>query len=351
MDARQLLRALSEAAGISGFEHGLHSTLREAFGPWVDDMRVDVLGNFIAKKAGSGSLPRPSVMLAAHLDEIGMLVTKIDERGFLRFTRVGGVDQRILPGLEVTIHGQRALPGIIGTKPPHLLAPGESSKAIKLEDMFIDVGLGADAAREVIAIGDPVTFARPYTELANGLYSGKAMDDRCGVAALLICLEWLSRVHFGADVYLVATVQEEIGGKGAIASTYGLVPEVGLAIDVGHGDCPGVSEDHTFPLDKGPVLGVGPNIHPKVHGLLQKAAKDAGLSVGTEVLPGSSGTDAWLMQVSRDGVPTGIVSIPLRYMHTSVETLSFADVERAGKLLAFFVAAVDRPFVEGLTWS
>jgi len=351
LEARQLLKALSEAAGVSGFEHGLHPKLQEAFGPWVDDMRIDALGNFIAKKTGPGSPPRPSVMLAAHLDEIGMMVTKIDERGFLRFTRVGGVDQRILPGLEVMVHGRQALPGIIGTKPPHLLAPGEAAKAMKWEDLFIDVGLGADPAQEVVAVGDLVTFARPYTELANGLQSGKAMDDRCGVVAMLICLEWLKRMHFAADVYLVATAQEEIGGKGAIVSTYGLVPDVGLAIDVGHGDSPGVSEDHTFPLDKGPVLGVGPNIHPKVHGLLQKAAKDAGVSVGTEVLPGSSGTDAWLMQVSRDGVPTGIVSIPLRYMHTSVETLSFADVERAGKLLAFFVAAVDGPFVEGLTWS
>jgi len=351
LEARQLLKALSEAPGVSGFEHGLHRMLQEAFGNWVDDTRVDVLGNFIARKSGTGNSPRPAVMLAAHLDEIGLMVTKIDERGFLHFTRVGGVDQRILPGLEVVVHGRRPLPGIIGTKPPHLLSPGESAKALKWEELFIDVGMKPEEGREVIAVGDLVTFARPCVELANGLWSGKSMDDRCGVVAMLICLEWLKRMHFAADVYLVATSQEEVGGKGAIVSTYGLVPDVGIAIDVGHGDCPGVSEDHTFPLDKGPVLGVGPNIHPKVHGLLQKAAKDAGVSVGTEVLPGGSGTDAWLMQVSRSGVPTGLVSIPLRYMHTSVETLSFADVERAGKLLAFFIAAVDGPFVEGLKWS
>ncbi|MEW6522328.1 MAG: M42 family metallopeptidase [Bacillota bacterium] len=351
MDARQLLKALSEAAGVSGFEQELEPLLREAFEPLVDEVRTDVLGSFIARKDGSGPPPRPSVMLAAHLDEIGMMVTKIDEQGFLRLTRVGGMDKRILPGMEVMVHGRRPLAGIIGTKPPHLLEPGESAKALKIEDLFVDVGLDRERAQEAIAIGDLVTFHRPYIELANGLVSGKSLDDRCGVVAMYICLEWLKRLQVQADVYAVATAQEEIGGKGAIVSTYDIVPDVGIAIDVGHGDSPGVPEDHTSPLDKGPALAIGPNIHPKIHELLQKAAKDAGVPVSTEVVPGNSGTDAWNMQVSRSGVPTGLVSIPLRYMHTSVETLSFSDLERAGKLLAFFIATVDRSFVEGLTWS
>jgi endoglucanase len=351
LEAKELLKALSEAAGVSGFEHGLEPILRRAFAPLVDEISVDVLGNFIARRRGSSEGKRPAVMLAAHMDEIGLMVTKMDERGFIKFAPVGGVDQRILPGLEVVVHGRRELPGVIGTKPPHLQEESERDKAYKLDDLFIDVGLGGAEAREVVKVGDVVTFGRRFTELGGGLCSGKGFDDRAGVVVMYECLRWLGRLRVKADVWAVATVQEEVGLKGAVVSSYGLEPDLAIAIDVGHGDSPGVPEDLTNALDKGPPLAIGPNVHPKIHQALVEAAQAAGVPVQTEVAPGSTGTDAWAIQVSRSGVPTGVVSIPLRYMHTSVETLAMGDVEKAGKLLAFFIANVDSGFVEGLTWS
>ncbi len=351
LQVKELLKNLSESAGVAGFEHGLHSSLRAAWEPLVHEMSTDVLGNFVAKRRGVGEEPRPSVMLAAHMDEVGMMVTKIDERGYIRFTQVGGIDPRILPGMEVTVHGRRQLAGIIGTKPPHLLSAGEEDKAPKMEELFIDVGLAQERLVDVVEIGDVITFQRDVTELANDFLAGKSFDDRAGVAVIHSCLQWLEKLCITADVYAVATVQEEIGLKGATVSTYGLEPDIGIAIDVCHGDGPGQPEDLVSELGKGPVITMGPNIAPRVYELLEQAAKDAGIEVQVDVAPAQTGTDAWAMQISRHGVPTGLVSVPLRYMHTSVETLHLDDVEKAGKLLAFFIAAVNRGFVEGLVWS
>ncbi len=351
MQVKELLKNLSEAAGVAGFEHGLHSSLRAAWEPLVHEITTDVLGNFVATRRGVGDEPRPSVMLAAHMDEIGMMVTKVDERGYVRFTQVGGIDPRILPGLEVTVHGRRQLTGIIGTKPPHILSAGEEKKAPKMESLFIDVGRTQERLLELVEIGDLITFQRDFTELANEVVVGKAFDDRAGVAVIHSCLAWLKRLHVRADVYAVATVQEEVGLKGATVSAYGLTPDIGIAIDVCHGDGPGQPEDLVYELGKGPVITMGPNIAPRVYELLEQAAKDAGVEVQVDVAPAQTGTDAWAIQIARNGVPTGLVSVPLRYMHTSVETLHLDDVEKAGKLLAFFIAAVDRGVVEGLVWS
>ena len=351
MQVKEFLKNLSESPGVAGFEHGLHSSLRAAWEPLVHEITTDVLGNFVATRRGVGEGPRPSVMLAAHMDEIGMMVTKLDERGYIRFTEVGGIDPRILPGLEVTVHGRRQLTGIVGTKPPHVQSAGEENQAPKLESLFIDVGLERERLSELVEIGDLITFQRDFTELANDVVAGKSFDDRAGVAVIHSCLRWLQRLTVSADVHAVATVQEEVGLKGATVSTYALDPDIGIAIDVCHGDGPGQPEDLVHDLGKGPVVTMGPNIAPRVYELMQEAAKDAGITVQVDVAPAQTGTDAWAMQIARNGVPTGLVSVPLRYMHTSVETLHMDDVEKAGKLLAFFIAKVDRGFVEGLVWS
>lgn len=351
METRDFLQVLSEATGVSGYERSVAGTIREVWGPYADDFKMDNLGNLIALKRGEGPEPRPKIMLAAHMDEIGLMVTKIEERGFLRFTQVGGVDQRTLLAQEVIVHGQRDLPGIIGAKPPHLVSPEEAKKAVPMDELFVDVGLPKEEVEKLVEVGDLITVRRSFTPLLGDFAAGKAFDDRAGVAVLYECLRELKRFHHRADVLAVATVQEEVGLKGAITSTYGLQPDLGIAIDVGHGDVPGVPEQKTLALDKGPGLALGPNIHPRIYEALVKAAQELGISYQVEVAAGATGTDAWAMQVSRAGVPTGLISIPLRYMHTSVETLSLGDVKKSGKLLAYFIAGVDEKFVEGMKWG
>lgn len=357
LDTKDFLKTLSEGTGVSGYEGPVSAMVADAFRPLVDEVRFDRLGNCIGLRRGektkdgpAKSGPAVKFMLAGHMDEIGLIVTKVDEHGFLRFTDVGGIDQRTLPAQEVVVHGRNDLPGVVGVKPPHLVSPDEAVKALKKEDLYIDVGLTGPEAKKLINVGDLITLRRDFLELKNGLVSGKAFDDRAGVAVIYECLQQLTKLHHSADVYAVATVQEETGLRGAITSTYGVVPDLGVAIDVGFGDQPGVPEHQTTPLDKGPGVTVGGNIHPKVFEAMQKLAAENAIPIQVEASPGATGTDAWAMQVTRAGVPTGLIGLPLRSMHTTVETLAMGDIKKAGRLLALFIASVDRAFVEGLTW-
>ncbi len=350
MEIGPLLKKLSEAAGVSGYEDEVRAVVREEFSRYADEVCTDKLGSVIAFKQGEGAEPRHSIMLAAHMDEIGLIVTAIKE-AFLHFTSVGGYDTRTLLGQEVTVHGRYALPGLIGSRPPHVLSADEQKKVIPIEELFIDVGLPAEELKGLVRIGDLVTIRREFTELAGGFVCGKAFDDRAGVASVVACLERLSAVKHVWDIYAVATSQEEIGLRGAIVSAYGLAPDVGLAVDVGFGHAPGLSEAETIAMNKGPAIGLGPNFHPRLHQALIEAAQDAEIPYQIEPLPGRSGTDAWAIQVAREGIPTALLSIPLRYMHTSVETVALKDVERTARLLAHFIARLDEKFMERLEWK
>lgn len=352
MDLREFLKKASLAHGVSGFEFmDIASLAKDAMEGLVDEIHVDVLGNVIGVKHGQGPQPRPKIMLAGHMDEIGLIVTKIEEGGFLRFAPVGGVDQRVLPAHEVIVYGKRPLTAVIGVKPPHLTSPEEAKNAHKMKDLFIDTGLPEEEVRNLVRVGDVVTFKRQVSELMGDRLSGKALDDRAGVAVILACLDELRKYKVDADVYAVATSQEEVSLGGAVVSAYGIQPDIGIAIDVCHGETPGVPEWRTSSVGKGPALAQGANIHPKVFAALEKAAKETGVNVQKEIAPAATGTDAWAMQVTRAGVATGLVSIPLRYMHTSVETLSMSDIEGAGRILARFIASCDAGFVKELkTW-
>ncbi len=336
-----------EATGVSGYEGSVGKVIHEVFAAQTDQVTTDTLGNVISLKRGEGE-NRAKVMLAAHMDEIGLMVTKIEEKGFLRFISIGGVDQRTLVAQEVRVHGRRDLIGVIGMKPPHLLTPEDADKAIKMEDMVIDLGLTEEEVKAVVAVGDLVTVNRNLIPLSGDFVAAKALDDRAAVAAIYHCLSELCRMRHTADVYAVATVQEEVGSRGALVSAYHVQPDIGIAIDVCHGEMPGVPEQYTAPLGKGPSVALGANIHPKVYERLTELAKEHNIPFAIDPIPGPTGTDAWTMQVTRAGIPTGLVSIPLRYMHTSVETLSINDIKLTGRLLAYFVASVDRKFVEGL---
>ena len=349
MQLKEFLKQLSEAKGVSGYEVDVRELARDEFAKYADDIRVDTMGNLIALKRGEAApdSPRRSIMLAGHMDEIGLVVTKL-EKGFLRFLTVGGFDLRVLPGQEVTVRGQQDLPGIIGMRPPHVLTQEEREKVVPLDNLFIDVGMSGEELAKLVRVGDVVSLQRTFMELANGLVAGKAFDDRAAVACIASCLQHLTTMRHTWDVHAVATVQEEVGLKGALTSAFGIAPDIGIAIDVGHGNMMGVSEVDTVSVGGGPAIGFGPNIHPQIYSRLSDTAKSYEISYQTDPIPGRSGTDAWAIQVTREGIPTGLISIPLRYMHTTVETLSLKDLERIGRLLALFIAGLDEAFAQEL---
>ena len=350
MELIPLLKALSEAAGVSGYENGVGELVRAQLAPCAHELRTDSLGNIIAFRRGNGPEPRPRIMLAGHMDEIGLIVTRLDG-AFLRFTQVGGFDVRTLPGQEVTVHGRRALHGIVGSRPPHVLSAADRDKPAPMDDLFIDVGLTEGELAQAVRVGDIVTLAAGCVELKNGRLAGKAFDDRAAVAAIVLCLEDLARGGHDWDVYAVATVQEEIGLRGATVSAFGIVPDVGIAIDVGFAKQPGFDGFDAIELDKGPALTIGPNVHPKLFAAIKKVAEEHEIPCQTSVFPRGTGTDANAIQITRDGIATALLSIPERSMHTPAETICVRDIARVGRLLARFIQSLHADSLATMAWD
>jgi endoglucanase len=339
------LERLSEAVGVFGYSgaNNIHAVISKEMAPLVDVVERDRMGSVIGVKLGQQSDPsRRKIMLAAHLDEIGAAVTKVDQ-GFLRFARVGGLDDRVLMGQEVIVHGRRNLPGIIGSIPPHFKT--ESGDTVDHQTMVIDVGLLPDQVIDMVQVGDLISFSRPVTKMLNGLISGKAMDNRSSIAAVITCLDELGRLKHDWDVYAVATTDEEKGSYvGATTQAYKIRPDVALVLDVTFGDV----EEIDVKLDHGPVIGLGPSNHSVIRKRLVEICERLELKYQTEMMPSGAGTDAYAIEVSRSGVPTVLISIPSRYMHSPVEVVSLKDVERTGRLLAYFIASLDDGFIDTL---
>lgn len=347
MSNKELLESLSNHNGISGYEHSLREIIIPYFEKYAE-VTVDKLGNITAYKKGSASGDRVKIMLAAHIDEIGFMVKDIEENGFLRFTNVGGIDPRTILGQEVIVHGKENLFGVIGAKPPHLQDAKEQDKGIKMEDMTIDIGYSYERVKELVGIGDSITINRSLIELKNQRVSGKALDDRAGLVALYECLKVLNDLNHEADVYLVATVQEEETMAGASTAAYRVNPDIGIAVDVGFATTPELDKADTIELGEGPGITLGGNIHPGLRKKLVVTAKEYNIPHQMEITVGPTGTDARAIQISREGIPSLVLSIPLRYMHTSVEVIDMTDINNTGKLLAFFIKEVSRDNLEGL---
>lgn len=335
--------------GGPGFEQETARVVQHVFETYTSEIETDNLGNLIAVVRGTGEGSRPRIMLAAHMDEIALVVTKIEKGGFLRVWQAGGFDPRTLVGQEVIVHGKKPLHGIIGSKPPHLTSPKEREKAAPLEELYIDVAMSEDNVKASVTVGDRVTLYRETMELLNHRISSKALDNRASVAIIFECLRHLEKRHHNADVYAVATVQEEVGVRGATTAAYHINPDIGIALDVTFADMPGQPSDINYPMDKGPGIAFGPNIHPQVFRRLRDTAEDNGIPYFVELSQSPTGTDAGALQVTRNGIATGLVGVPIRYMHTSVETGSYEDIVKCGRLLAEFIASVDAAYVEGLT--
>lgn len=346
---KQTLLRILDTHGGPGFEEATAEVIREAFREYTSDIQTDKMGNLIAVIHGEGDGPRPRILLSAHMDEIALIVTKIEDGGFLRVWQAGGFDARTLVGQEVVVHGKRDLLGIVGSKPPHLTTPDERNQAAPLEDLYIDLAMPLEQVRDVVTVGDRITLHRETMELLNHRLSGKALDNRTSVAIVLECLEHLRHLKHGADVYAVASVQEEVGVRGATTVGYGVNPDIAIAIDVTFADMPGQAPDESFKLGKGPAVAFGPNIHPKIFKKLTETATDNRIPYQLELSQGPTGTDGRAFQIAREGLAVGLVGIAIRYMHTSVELGSYDDVVDCGRLLAHFIASVDSSTVEGLT--
>ncbi len=344
MDMFQALSELTAAPGVSGNERAVADVVSRYFSAYTQDVRRDKLGNVFAV-VGSG---KPVVLIMAHMDEIGMVVTNIEENGMLRIASVAGVDPRVLPGSEVLVYGKEPLRGVVGATPPHLLSEQDREAAYKMEDLSCDVGFPVEKVRELVSVGDTVTFApRPPLKLKNNRAAGKTFDDRALVVTMLEALDLIKNRKLNCTAVFCASVQEERGSFGSKTGTFKIDPDIGVAMDVTHAPTPGVEPLDACEMEKISITR-GSNIHPNIFKRLTDAAAECNVAWETDVAMGHTGTDAWEIQVERGGVPTGLLSVPVRYMHTNVETLSLDTLRNCAKLLVEFLTGIGEGWEETL---
>lgn len=336
------LERLLDAAGPSGFETRPARVWRGEAETFAEDVRVDVSGNSYATVNPSGT---PRVMLAGHIDEIGLQVTHIDEKGFLYVDEIGGWDPQVLVGQRVTLLGRNGdVPGVIGKKAIHLMSPEDREKASKTKNLWVDVGVSSaeEAAALGLRVGDPMVLDQKMVRLAGDRIASRAIDDRIGAYVVLEAARLVAQDPGRAAVTAVATAQEEIGysGGGARTSAYALKPDVALVVDVTFStDVPDVEKkelgDHK--IGGGPVLSRGSAAHDKVFQMLADVADQEGIPYTVQASPKYTRTDADGIFLTRGGVPTGLVSVPNRYMHSPNEVVSIADLHNTARLLAAFI--------------
>jgi endoglucanase len=336
------LKTLLETPSPSGFERPIQDVVRAWARPYADEVRTDRHGNVIAvRHPAHERAPNQRIMLAGHCDQIALMVQHIDDHGFLYVQPIGGWDMQILLGQYLTVWTKQGpVTGVVARRAPHLLTSDERAKVPQFTDVWVDVGVkDKKEAEELVSHGDPVTFALGYRPLRNRLAASPAMDDKVGVWVVMEALRLLHGKPLQVGVYCVSTVQEEIGLRGATTSTYGINPTAGIAVDVCHAtDTPGNDKKQLGEtrLGAGPVLFRGPNINPHVFDRLHESARSREIAVQVRGTPRATGTDANAMQLSRDGVATGLIGIPNRYMHSPVEVVDLDDLNRAAQLLAEF---------------
>lgn len=335
MDYEQVLSRLCALPGPSGFEQPVAQAVSELLRPWMDEVTADRMGNVVGvRRCGRENAPR--LLLDAHLDEIGFLVTG-HENGFLRFAPLGGVDPRMLPDREITLLTQPPRLGVVACMPPHIQTREDMDRSQPIRELYLDVGLSQEEAQRLIPVGTPAVYRTGCTPVGEHCFVGKALDDRACIAILLDTVEQLAGEALEVDLYVLASTQEETHSTGAITAAYGIVPQMCVAVDVTHGDSPDAPKEKTFPLGGGPVIGVGPNCTRWMAQRLEHCAKQLAMDYQIEVMSGNSGTNGWPLQISRDGVATAVLSVPLRYMHTPVETVHRRDLSQTAALLAAFL--------------
>ncbi|MGE4548493.1 MAG: M42 family metallopeptidase [Intestinibacillus sp.] len=338
MDSVKALTQLCETAAVSGFEKHGATIVAELLTPYCDSVEIDAFGSVIGVRR-CGKKDAKTILLDAHLDQIGFVVTEVLDDGFLRFAEVGGVDPRMLLGCEVTILAEEPLYGIISCMPPHLLKAGEQDKAVPIHEMLIDTGL--IEAKSRIKIGTPAVFAEPMCQLSPGNITGKCLDDRAGIIAIVQAMEKLKAETLSVDVAVLISVQEETTSLGAGISTYRIRPDYAIAVDVSHAKTPDAPSEKTFEYGGGVLIGMGPNLNTRLTRALIKTARAEGISYQREVMEGHTGTNAWAMQIAAYGTAQALLSIPLRYMHTPIESICLSDLDAVSDLLHHYIRNFD----------
>lgn len=332
------LTRLCETPGVTGFERPAAECAAELLRPFCDSVEIDAAGTVTGMRH-CGKKGAKTVLLDAHIDQIGFLVTEVLDGGFLRFTTVGGVDPRMLLGCEVELLCSPPRFGVISCTPPHLLKAGEQNKSVPVDEMLIDTGLLN--AREAVPVGTPAVFAERMIQLEPGSITGKCLDDRAGVLAIVHAMEQLHDSPLAVDLAVQFSVQEEVTSLGAMTGAFRVRPDYAIAIDVSHAKTPDAPGDSTFNYGGGVMIGMGPNFHTPLTKALIRTAKAEGMDYQLEVMEGNTGTNAWEMQIAACGTAMALLSIPLRYMHTPIESIQLSDLESVSGLLYHFLRNFD----------
>lgn len=326
----ELLKELTSAVGVSGAEENIVSLLKEILEPY-GNVSVDAMNNVYCT-FGEGY----HFLLDAHLDEIGLVVTEITDDGFLKTAKCGGVDNRMLLGYEVSVWGREEIKGIISTLPPHLQNESDEKKVPDIKDISIDTGLSADELRKVVSLGDRITFKRNFTPLLNNRISASCLDDRSGIASILLCLDRLKKLP--CKITVMFSSQEELGTRGAIIGPYSKKVDEAISVDVSFAYSNGCDKSDCKELGKGAMIGFSPILDKNISRRLVEIAKSKNIMYQCEIMSGRTGTNADIISVSESGIKTGLISIPERYMHQPVEVIDIKDIESVSDLICAYIA-------------
>lgn len=336
MELSKLLQTLSEISGVSGRENRAEESVMNLLRPYCSEVSV-INGNIIGS-VGKRKAEQPHILLDAHLDQVGMIVTYITKEGFIKVGNIGGIDCRLLPAQNVILHGKSDIPGVVCSIPPHL-SNGDKS-APKIDEILIDTGYSKEELEEIVQLGDTVSFDTKFQILKNDFVSGRSMDDRCGIASILYSLYLLQNEKLNCSISVLFSTQEEVGERGAKIAAYDINPDIAIAVDVSFGIAHGDDPVKCKLLGSGPMIGISPSLSSQVSNDLIRAAERIGAGWQAEVMSGTTGTNADQFSVTRNGVLTGTISIPLRYMHTPAEIISLKDVRATGEIIASYIRGI-----------
>lgn len=339
MDLKQLCFSLAERCGTSGDEDKASSYAAELLRKYMS-VSVDRLGNVIGRIKGG----KINVLLDAHIDQIGLVVRGIDDKGFLLIDKVGGVDLRVLTGAEVTVHAKQELFGVICSVPPHLQSAGDKDDLIDLKNIAVDIGFSKEEAESMVEIGDRITLRTPQNELLGGNIVSSGFDDRAGVAAILRALDMVKDKLCNVGLTVVFSTQEETGGSGAKTSSFSANADYAIAVDVGFGDDPYTDKTQTVTIGKGASIGISPVLDKEFTACLVDVCKNNGIPYQHDVMGGRTGTNADSISISGRGVKSALLSIPLRYMHTGCEIINVNDIENTAKIIAACLLEMEGKF-------
>ena len=336
LELKNVIFDLSSADGVSGEESCAAQYALKYLKNYTDDCFIkngNVIGNFGNRKNGT-----PHILIDAHIDQVGLIVTNIYESGFIGFSNVGGIDRRLLPAQQVCIHGKKKLAGFVCSTHPHL--SGSDNKIKKIEDFYIDTGMSFEAVSNIVEPGDRITFASMPKELLNDRITGPALDDRSGVASILYALELLRNQKYECSFSVTFSAQEELGERGAKIAAFDIDPDIALAVDVSFAYCLGDREYECGKMGQGPMIGISPSLSREISDKLIEISKNENIPYQLEVMNGLTSTNADQFSVNRTGCKACTVSIPLKYMHTPSEIIQIDDVENTGRLIAAYIRSV-----------